>query len=82
MKSIGIFVSILSNSRTKEAKTCQQKGQWSEISNPDLVDTVRAKRLFLQPGETAKIGLQKHNNTDGVSSAVSVLRASIPGNIG
>ena len=41
------------------------------------IDTIKARRLYLQPGETAKIGLEKMNDD---SNDLFVLRLSLPGN--
>jgi len=41
------------------------------------VDTIKARRLYLQPGETAKIGLEKMNDD---SNDLFLLRLSLPGN--
>ena len=41
------------------------------------VDTLKARRLYLQPGETAKIGLEKINDD---SSDLFFMRLSLPGN--
>ena len=45
------------------------------------IDVKTAKRLYLQPGETAKIGISKNSNSV-VDPAVALLRASLPGNLG
>ena len=41
------------------------------------IDTIKARRLYLQPGETAKIGLEKMNDD---SNDLFLLRLSLPGN--
>ena len=41
------------------------------------IDTIKARRLYLQPGETAKIGLEKMNDD---SNDLFFLRLSLPGN--